>query len=425
MKKITLICAVLATLLAVSCGKDVKLAAPMTSSEIQEKMSTVAVNVLNEVDPDNWKEFGQTGLNLIYELQNTQEGNIDDLSKDISELFVTKGTDPETQLKTTLILIKLSLLTGDVTIEDGAFKYTESKNPLNFTMVYDGKTYKAQMEASGESSQAITLYESETETRLNTLQAYIPAKAAVHVTENGKLFMDLSINPVVVDNNKNGQLDMEDLIQGSVLFQIPGYSFSISDLSLSAAELKGKMELRHNSTSVLYLDGRLEYGMVFNDDVKSVITEILQHLALAEVEVNTLSIMGGQAVIKGEADVDDIKKVGTTICATESEAQLKATALNNAIKATLQFDNNPTVQASFVAMVVDRGEGYNKPYSIQPGLRFADGSDDILVEEFFDMSTDNVAWDAIKSKVLTFKEKLSKYFGELIQRLSKKEEVLK
>ena len=66
MKKITLICAVLATLLAVSCGKDVKPAAPMTSSEIQEKMSTVAVNVLNEVDPDNWKEFGQTGLNLIY-----------------------------------------------------------------------------------------------------------------------------------------------------------------------------------------------------------------------------------------------------------------------------------------------------------------------------------------------------------------------
>lgn len=416
MRKLHVILSASLIVLAASCGKDPKPAAPMTPTQVQEKLSATAVDVMNELSPENWKEFGQTGLKLLTELKVTKGGNMKELGKDLEELFITETVDPTTKFETTVSLIKLSLMTGDITIKDGAFNYAKSNNPLNLTMVYDGKTYKAQMESTGESSTPITFLEDEDEDSSNSGKIYVPQKAAIHITENGNLFMDLSIYPVVDDKNNNGALDPEDVISGSAYLQIPAYSLNFTDLYFSATELKGKMELMHGNTSVLYMDGDLEYIITFEEpDIKaSIISKIMKQVTLDEAEINKLSLMGGEAILEAEADVQDMLKVNPSPKATEAEAKAAALAINNAIKVSLRFDNNPTVQSSLVAMVVDNGEEKgNERYSIDPGLHFYDGSADMTVKEFFNIADE--AFEPMVSKAATFLTKLTTYFHDLLQ----------
>ena len=409
MRKLHMIIFAGLAVLAASCGKDPKPAAPMAPVQVQEKLSETAVNVLNELNPDNWKDFGQSALSLMTEINNMKSGNMKDLSKDLQDLFVTKNTDPATQYKTVVTLIKLSLITGDITTEDGAWKYTKSDKPINITMVHDGKTYKAQLESTGESDVALTFMTSTGDTHSSTTKIYVPTKAAIHVTEDNKQFLDLTIYPNIED--KDGILDENDTIGGSISLQIPGYSLNITDLTLTQEEAKGKMEIMHGSTSILYMDGNVD--LILQPASKASLPGLIRSMNKAEIK--TLSLMGGQAILEANVNVTDLVKVDFKSVATEAEAQAMARALNSTFKVNLRFDNNPTVQSSFIAMVKDNGEDEAESrYTVEPGLHFYDGSDDmLLLDEFFDITQE--AWEPMISKASTLLIKFNTYFGDLLK----------
>ena len=395
MKKLYLIlCSGLVALFALSCNKDAT-PAPMTPNQVKQKTAEVVVNAMNEVDPDNWKEWGQTGLGLINELSDiVKEGQADqsviDFVQNLRDLFVKEsGNKVE-------ILIKLSQITGEITVsKDKKVTYTASSNPVSLTMPYNGKDYKLQMEVKGESSTALLLYyEGEV-----TLSAYIPQTIGLHLTQNGGTYMDLVVNPVINDKNGNGELDADDTIGANFTLQIPDYKFTGTDVTVAEDFAVGIFELTHNTTSVFLLDGKLEFNMHITDGNIS--------MDVDDAEINKLSLMGGQAILIAEADVQDLENIGSHY-ESEASAEAAARSISKSLKAELFFDNNTNLaQASLVPMVV---AGKESGYDVVPGIHYADGSADETLES---VGNDPV-WDSVSQKASDIAGKLTKYFHDLL-----------
>lgn len=395
MKKLYLIlCSGLVALFALSCNKDAT-PTPMTPNQVKEKTADVVVNALNEVDPDNWKEWGQTGLGLINELSDiVKEGQADqsviDFVQNLRNLFVKEsGNKVE-------ILIKLSQITGEITVsKDKKVTYTASSNPVSLTMPYNGKDYKLQMEVKGESSTALLLYyEGE-----NTLSVYVPQTIGLHLTQSGGTYMDLVVNPVINDKNGNGKLDADDSIGANFTLQIPDYKFTGTDVTVAEDFAVGIFELTHNTTSVFLLDGKLEFNMHITDGNIS--------MDVDDAEINKLSLMGGQAILIAEADVQDLENIGSHY-ESEASANAAARSITKSLKAELFFDNNTNLaQASLVPMVV---AGKESGYDVVPGIHYADGSADETLES---VGNDPV-WDSVSQKASDIAGKLTKYFHDLL-----------
>lgn len=401
MKRIYLIlCTGLVALFALSCNKDAT-PTPMTPNQVKQKTADVVVNALNEVDPDNWKEWGQTGLGLINELSDfVKEGQADqsviDFVQNLRNLFVKEsGNKVE-------ILIKLSQITGEITVsKDKKVTYTASSNPVSLTMPYNGKDYKLQMEVKGESSTALLLYyEGEV-----TLSAYVPQTIGLHLTQNGGTYMDLVVNPVINDKNGNGELDADDTIGANFTLQIPDYKFTGTDVTVAEDFAVGIFELTHNTTSVFLLDGKLEFNMHITDGNIS--------MDVDDAEINKLSLMGGQAILIAEADVQDLENIGSHY-ESEASAEAAARSISKSLKAELFFDNNTNLaQASLVPMVV---AGKESGYDVVPGIHYADGSADETLES---VGNDPV-WDSVSQKASDIAGKLTKYFHDLLPSSSDK-----
>lgn len=401
MKKLYLIlCSGLVALFALSCNKDAT-PTPMTPNQVKEKTAEVLVNAMNEVDPDNWKEWGQTGLGLINELSDiVKEGQADqsviDFVKNLRNLFVKEsGNKVE-------ILIKLSQITGEITVsKDKKVTYTASSNPVSLTMPYNGKDYKLQMEVKGESSTALLLYyEGEV-----TLSAYVPQTIGLHLTQNGGTYMDLVVNPVINDKNGNGELDADDTIGANFTLQIPDYKFTGTDVTVAEDFAVGIFELTHNTTSVFLLDGKLEFNMHITDGNIS--------MDVDDAEINKLSLMGGQAILIAEADAQDLKDIDSHY-ENEDSAKAAAKSISKSLKAELFFDNNTNLaQASLVPMVV---AGEKSGWDVVPGIHYADGSADETLES---VGNDPV-WDSVSQKASDIAGKLTKYFHDLLPSSSDK-----
>ena len=401
MKKLYLIlCVCLVALCALSCKKDV-VPTPMTPDQVKQKTAEVVVNAMNEVDPDNWKEWGQTGLGLINEFSDiVSTAQVDEsviaFKNYLQQLFVKESGDK------TLILIKLSQITGEITVSnDKKVTYTESSNPVSLTMPYNGKTYKLQMEVKGESSTALLLYyEGE-----NTLSVYVPQTIGLHLTQSGGTYMDLVVNPVINDKNGNGKLDADDSIGANFTLQIPDYKFTGTDVTVAEDFAVGIFELTHNTTSVFLLDGKLEFNMHITDGNIS--------MDVDDAEINKLSLMGGQAILIAEADVQDLENIGSHY-ESEASANAAARSITKSLKAELFFDNNTNLaQASLVPMVV---AGKESGYDVVPGIHYADGSADETLES---VGNDPV-WDSVSQKASDIAGKLTKYFHDLLPNSSVK-----
>ena len=412
MKKLYLIlCAGILALAAVSCNKDtddpkVEPAKPMTGAEVKQKLANTAVDAIKEVDPDNWNAWAQTGLKLYNGIREVEGGNINDLTKDLEEAM-TSIVEGDTKTTTTT-LIKLSLVKGDITVEDNNFKYTKSNNPLNITYVLNGKTYKAQLESEGDNGDGITVSTREYEpieagkTEVKIVKVAVPTKAAIHVTENGKLFLDAVIYPTVEDKNGNGELDENDAIKGSATIQIPDYTLTLSDLLISDASVKAAISLSHSGKAVLAIDAQASMDL-FVERVKS-FDEVTLNYIPKDLNGN-VSVLGGTALLKANANVEKLQEIKVHYESEDLAKSAAATIAQN-LKADLYFDNNPTIQASLCVMVQ---KNVSQGWDVVAGVHLYDGSADVPASEFFDLKDE--VWEPVVGKANSFVTKIKEYFG--------------
>ena len=410
MKKLYLIlCAGILALAAVSCKKDaqpVEPAKPMSATEIKQKLANTAVDALNEVDPDNWTGWAQTGMKLVNSLQQVESGNIQEISDDLRDAM--RSIEEKDNITTTIYLLKLSLVKGDITVEDNNFKYTKSNNPLNITYVLNGKTYKAQLESEGDNGDGITVSTREYEpieagkTEVKIVKVAVPTKAAIHVTENGKLFLDAVIYPTVEDKNGNGELDENDAIKGSATIQIPDYTLTLSDLLISDASVKAAISLSHSGKAVLAIDAQASMDL-FVERVKSFDQVTLNYIP-KDLNGN-VSVLGGTALLKANANVEKLQEIKVHYESEDLAKSAAATIAQN-LKADLYFDNNPTIQASLCVMVQ---KNVSQGWDVVAGVHLYDGSADVPASEFFDLKDE--VWEPVVGKANSFVTKIKEYFG--------------
>lgn len=416
-KTYSILLAGFAALAVFSCNKDVKPAAPMSCEEVQKKLSDVAVATIKEVDPDNYKEWGQSAIKLYTDYK-TIGAQSDEIDFDEMLVKTTEEKSEGTEIITNII--RLSLLKGDVTVVDNKFVYKESENPFNMTIPSDGKTYKIQMECSGENGDGIILTEStrtiDEVTRIRRTGIVVPQKAAAHITQDGKQFMDIEIYPVIEDNNKSGKLDDTDVIKGYATVVIPGYSLTLNDFNATNDGITAALALMHGNTSVLSINGEVELETIVRD---------LKSLTKAEAEFETIpgdikgtiSLMGGQAIVKASIDGEDLWGVPTHY-SSESEAKKAVKVFNENAKADLYFDNNPTIQASLCFMVekASTEEEEGDSWNVIPGFHFYDGvSGDMTYKEFLtSFTTNQEAFSPVMDAAGGFMAKFAAYFPELM-----------
>lgn len=405
-----------AALAVFSCNKDVTPAAPMSTEEVQKKLSDVAVATINEVDPINYKEWGQSAIKL-YDAIQTIGRNSKDFDVDF-DMMLKSSTEKKEGFEITTNIIQLSLLKGDVTVKDDQFVYTESDKPFNMTIPADGKTYKIQVESAGENGDGIIIAQSTREngdvTYIRKNGIIVPQKAAIHITEDGKQFMDIEVFPVIDDKNKNGILDETDVISGQASVVIPAYSLLLNDLKITTDSAIGTLALMHGKTSVLSVNAQVDLMMVvssvkaLNEGVKEV-GEIMP-----KTIKGSISLMGGQAIVK--ADMDAEKVMGVSMhYAAEDKAKEACKLYNANVKADLYFDNNPTIQASLV-FLVEKADTDEESWNVVPGLHFHDGvSADMTFDEFVTSFTSNEeAIGPVMDAAGGFMGKIALYFPELM-----------
>lgn len=410
MKKLYLIlCAGILALAAISCNKDadnpkVEPAKPMSATELKQKLANTAVDALNEVDPDNWTGWAQTGMKLVNSIRQVEGGNIQEISEDLRDAM--RSIEEKDNITTTIYLLKLSLVKGDITVEDNAFKYTESNNPLNITYVMDGKTYKAQLESEGDNGEGLILFQSEGDSDgrkyVNIEKVFVPTKAAIHVTENGKLFLDVVINPTVEDKDKNGILDENDVIKGNASIQIPDYVIGLNDLVISDEDVKAAVSISHKGNAVLAVDAQA--AMDLFKSVKSLDQVSLNYIPKS---LNgNVSVLGGTALLKANANVEKLQEIKVHYESEDLAKSAAATIAQN-LKADLYFDNNPTIQASFCVLVE---KDLQSGWDVVAGVHLYDGSADVSASEFFDLSEE--VWEPVSGKFSAFLAKINKAFGK-------------
>ena len=420
MKKIlTYICAGALVLSTFSCAKDPwnftpdnRKVAPMTPAQVADNLNETGVAVLNETDPDLWKEWGQTGLKLMDQFYNEidVEDAFDEFYEDLMEVMSAVTEQDTYKIVTTTI--KLSQVKGDFTVSEGELVYTKSDNPFNLTFLYNDKTYVLKLEARDSNNQIMV---NQRVDDYNKKKVYnildVPSMAAIHVTENGNLYLDLVTYPIINDVDKDGKLGNNDTIEGSATLQIPGYKLELNSLKVSEDGGSARVAFYHNNKRVLAVDGGVELDFASQKENVKAVTRIFR--VVDDTEFNIL-LADGKAVVKGQVDVEDIKKMSEgDIDDTEAGMKAIAAAVNKDCDVNLYFNGNSTVQASLVFMAVMSKD--NDYWHIVPGLHFYDGSADITLEDFVKNYVGN--FEDTVGKLASFKTKLTNYFHDLIAKL--------
>lgn len=411
MRKITsLLCAGVLAFMAMSCHKDEPKPAPaMSPAEQQARLNAAAVASIQEIDPDNWRDFAETCIRLAQNFEYVDDGNYAELADQIERWFqaVQAGDGYETYVVT----LQLSKLKGDCTIKNNVFHYTPSDNPLTLVYEFDGngKTYKVSFDATEGDPNAYELYRSQWEgedahgnpvEKMEILHAVIPTHVAIHVTENTVSFIDFTADPTVKDFNKDGYIDVNDEILANIRLSIPGYVLSFNQLHYKSMDVETEVELFHGNKSVIsaHVDGK----MTLREWVKAALPQ--EDIALSSF-TGEIRHLGGEVILKGKMDSElESTVTHTTGIATEEEARQIAAKLEQAIRAELYYDNNPTLQAQLCVLVVEDPESHT--WYLDRGIRFFDGSEDMRLEEFFNAQDFKPLMDQIN----TFTGKISLYF---------------
>lgn len=428
MKKLTiLLCAALAAMTVLSCNKGPKEEAAISPDNQLSKLSSTAVSLLKEADPNYWGPFVKRAQGLFGELSAAAPGNVgfDSFKGAIEEGGEAEEYSLEEDVynwihalvesdhySLYLTSIRLSMFTGDITLKEvddegykyNEFVYTRSANPLNLVHVYDGKTYKFQFEARDADNNIVGIRQNIDKEEEHRTELYFPTKVAVHVTENGASFMDLSIEPRLSDLNWDEFLNYSDEIHANATLTIPGYTLSAQNAVLTLHGISGKLELFHGNTSLIALDGEVEIdaldiptgvGIFSNggEDVNMYSLILNTALYCANRAEGIMKLMGGQVVLNGEVYPHNLllamrQPIGSDEDWDQDDLRDVSSALQALVNVKVSYDNGSRVQSVLVLNPAKENES-DEHYSFIWGLRFPDQSfkdfEDLAQSEAFDV----------------------------------------
>ena len=376
MKKVFVLVAV-ATLFAVSCKDDKKgeVLAPDQEKETLDETCTKAVEM---VKVENWQATAdiitQTG-EAVQEIEFSSD--VYTWLANLSQSFLTE--DGEVSVTT----YDASKAKGAFTVVDNTLNVAESNDlTLAYTLA-DGTACDATVNVSANGTKVLVdtdyAYDeqgNQTETIDSKTYVIVPKSAEAKLNAAGKSAFGVKIT---TDLTLAGEvLQPSDKISATAEITAGDYTLAVTRALYSPTEVGVAASFKYGKTTVLAADFSAKGKIVFDEETQD------PDLMKTSGKVNASIKLLDNVELKGDLDWDKVKAQMEKLNAANSEADAKAVAaeLEKVVNLTLYIQKTAQAKLGFEAYKpVESAEFV--VWSVMPVIRFEDGSQYQLPEEFF------------------------------------------
>ena len=405
----------------------------LTPDAQKSKIEETADALMSDLDLKVWQSEYDLVMNTVEEMQekDVDASAIEERFKAIVDAWTT-ATGEEPGVVYTHVA-HLSELTGHFTENaNGAFDY-EAANDLVITFFSGNKTISATasvtdrdekilLNASFSSSYSEDgkMYESGDYT-----YAYIPEKANLGITVDGKSIASLEINLNYTDVNKDGEADQNDKLDLGYTMTVGAYTFAIDQADYATDAASVKLRFLRDNKLVLGADAKaaakfVEYAETYENGSYTH-TELVPVSAEVNVDIEGKIQLAGN-LPSGEALQAAVEDMNAAMQKYDYEAYKKALdKFEKSFGIGVYYDGNNTLQATLGFEAISAQQGiadYNGDgvineqdfigggFYVNPVIRFLDGTT-VGVEEYF--SEDN--FSGLMEKVLSWAYGIMDYLG--------------
>lgn len=411
---------------------------PMTPDEVKERLELVAQDLMDEYPAETFEDFIELS-SLFAEKYFDYDYDWDDFYEYCEEKgegmykfteneWYEDGTDYYEY--TDEILIMLSDIQGKLTLGENSAKCSDYDG-LKVIFTLNGNDYEADVTFSGKKT---TAYYSFTNVYGDNdpyygnpyhnegtykIKVEVPEKVTIKVTENGKLFADITVG-FIASFTQSGVSLTKDCFLVNTTIKIDGHEFVISNTGYNAsigkatagAEIKKgsksifKMELSGDVDVKLVTDEYVSDDGYYDSDVYPEFTKAKN----AKISVDIL----GQMQVKGSCNniltlsdyMDNLWEAND-----KSTAERAVDNINNQLDLGLYYDGSSTKQADIIMdyYVVEDDYYGDEWYDIEPIIVFNDGSK-YAFYEYFDEDDFDGTIDHFELWIEMYETMLEHYF---------------
>ena len=378
MKKVFLLLAAVACI-AVSCKDKEEKGPVLTPDQNKETLDETCTKAVELLEVENWQSTADlitASVEVFSSIEDGDEG---------WEKFAEENLSIETTIRDEEpyeYLIDLSKANGKITIKDNKV-HGEAGTGLSIAYTLadgtavDGKltvknsktTALVDTDYSGKYDESGNWYE----TLWSKTYLVIPASIEGVLNAGGKKTAGVKITTDV--NMAGEEPKPTDTFAATCEVTADKYTFAVTRAKYSQTEVALNASIKYDKQTVVAATFEAKGNIATTED-----GEEIDPLASTGNVKATFSIMDN-VQLKGTLNWTEMAKIADNGIETEADARALATAAEKYINLTLYIQN--TAQAKLGFEAIQKGEGEYAYWTAVPVIRFEDGSEYVMPEEFF------------------------------------------
>ena len=375
MKKVFVLVAV-AALFAVSCKDDTKgeVLAPDQEKETLDETCTKAIEMLSV---ENWQETDGIITGTAEVVSNINpDASLYEWLGNTMESFYVENEDYD------LMIIDPSTVKGAFSVVNDTLYVAESNALTLDYALEDGTACKAAFDVKASSTRLLVNQEesiSETGETTITGKTYlvVPESVNAQLNADGKKAVAAKLTAKV---GVAGEVPaFNDTFEGTAEFECGSYTLAVTRAKYSTSEIALSTSFKYGKTTILAANFTAKGKLVFNAENEE--PDLMKTTGKVDANIALLD----NVELKGDFDWDKVKTlVGSPMSGTEASAKELAAKLEEYVHLTLYIQKTAQAKLGFEAVsCVEGGSIAEVVWDVKPVVRFEDGSQYQLPEEFF------------------------------------------
>ena len=398
MKKTTLVIFAAIAILSIGCKKE-KEGKVLSPDEQKDYIETVAVEAINLIDFDYWKPTADFIVGTEKVASNCEtDKSFEDFTDAFYEAF-DKG-DHKT-------VYDFSTLKGHFFIDNNAIKYEKASKFSADWKLEDGSACKLTGAVTSSKKEILvaenTRYDDNGTEYVEEEWVVIPTKVTVKATKGGKTMGNLDL---ATDFSIKGDFPdpATDKISVTAGFSAGDYKVSVTRAKYSPTEIATTFNFNKGKKQIFKFDLLAKGKLSFEEDGDPDLEKTTGTVKVSGNVLNKVKLTGTLNWSKYVALAKEQKDPKTL-----EEAQAIAKDMESIVKIVLNCGNRDQARLGFEAIADTEQEGA-ETYSIEPVVRFTDGSAYQLPKEYYtEDSFEDVfeAFSALTKKINDYLESIN------------------
>ena len=270
----------------------------------------------------------------------------------------------------------LTVLQGNIAITD-SIRVTEGTGLNIAYALKDGTSVEAKATIKNSNTKALVDedYDTDADTLVAKTYVIVPASIDATVTAGGKQAASVKITTdVKLASEKPAPTDT---YAATMAVSAGDYTFAVTRAKYSDTEIALNASIKYGKTTVVAAKFEAKGKLAFDED------QDLDYKTTTGKVNATFSILDN-VELKGDLNYTEFVKLVDTDVKTEAEAKALAAGAEKCVNLTLYIQKTAQAKLGFEPYIAYQSEdGATVEWSAQPVVRFTDGSQYALPEEFF------------------------------------------